>query len=304
MTGQIVRGSGRSGGAARQRPFAHGVARLRRSLGPYAPAACELTGERPMEGSTPDSLLALHDAGYREVVARLGPGTRPRRRLRRRRRDRPPRRPRPLRHGHRLRPRHGPARSVAVGRRTAAGIAFAGMDGRRPRAPREQRSTGSARRTSSSTSPRPSATSPSSPGSSPTTAPRSSSRPNRPADFENPFHVYLFEADELASMLRLFFHDVEVLGLEGDEELQADFAARRRSGERILKLDVLNLRHRIPRRWYVWSVRARAPGRLQAARERRARRRLRHRPHAPLPHARHHHHDAGAVRDRPVAARA
>ena len=34
----------------------------------------KLTGERPMEGATPDSLLALHDAGYREVVARLGPG--------------------------------------------------------------------------------------------------------------------------------------------------------------------------------------------------------------------------------------
>ena len=34
----------------------------------------KLTGERPMEGSTPDSLLALHDAGYREVLARLGPG--------------------------------------------------------------------------------------------------------------------------------------------------------------------------------------------------------------------------------------
>src|SRR5690349_7514244 len=33
-----------------------------------------LTGERPMQGSTPDSLLALHDAGYREVAARLGPG--------------------------------------------------------------------------------------------------------------------------------------------------------------------------------------------------------------------------------------
>src|SRR3954454_4147787 len=34
----------------------------------------KLTGERPMQGATPDSLLALHDAGYREVVARLGPG--------------------------------------------------------------------------------------------------------------------------------------------------------------------------------------------------------------------------------------
>ena len=27
----------------------------------------KLTGERPMEGATPDSLIALHDAGYREV---------------------------------------------------------------------------------------------------------------------------------------------------------------------------------------------------------------------------------------------
>ena len=33
-----------------------------------------LTGERPMEGVTPDSLLALHEAGYREVAARTRPG--------------------------------------------------------------------------------------------------------------------------------------------------------------------------------------------------------------------------------------
>ena len=32
----------------------------------------KLTGERPIEGSTPDSLLALHEAGYREVAARHG----------------------------------------------------------------------------------------------------------------------------------------------------------------------------------------------------------------------------------------
>jgi SAM-dependent methyltransferase len=77
--------------------------------------------------------------------------------------------------------------------------------------------------------------------------------PNQTADFENPFHVYLFDAPQLASMLRLFFEDVEVIGLEGDEELQADFAARRTSGEKILKFDVLNLRQRLPQSWYVWS---------------------------------------------------
>jgi SAM-dependent methyltransferase len=77
--------------------------------------------------------------------------------------------------------------------------------------------------------------------------------PNAPADFENPFHVYLFEADQLESMLGLFFHEVQVLGIEGDEALRADFAARRASGEKLLKLDFLGLRHRMPRSWYVWS---------------------------------------------------
>jgi SAM-dependent methyltransferase len=77
--------------------------------------------------------------------------------------------------------------------------------------------------------------------------------PNAPADFENPFHVYLFEPDHLRSMLQLFFADVTVLGLEGDAELHADFAQRRKSGERLLKLDVFKLRQRLPRRVYVWA---------------------------------------------------
>ena len=77
--------------------------------------------------------------------------------------------------------------------------------------------------------------------------------PNAPADFENPFHVYLFETAHLVSMLKLFFEDVECLGLEGDDVLHADFAARRASGERILKLDAFDLRHKLPRRTYVWA---------------------------------------------------
>jgi SAM-dependent methyltransferase len=77
--------------------------------------------------------------------------------------------------------------------------------------------------------------------------------PNNPADFENPFHVYPFVPDVLGSLLRLFFADVTILGLEGDQELKADFAARRVQGERILRLDALKLRRRIPHSWYVWS---------------------------------------------------
>lgn len=76
--------------------------------------------------------------------------------------------------------------------------------------------------------------------------------PNKPADFENPFHVYLFEKPQLFSMLRLFFEEVEVLGLVGDSEFQADFATRRASGDRILKFDFLNLRRFLPRKAYVW----------------------------------------------------
>jgi len=77
--------------------------------------------------------------------------------------------------------------------------------------------------------------------------------PNAPADFENPFHVYMFEPEHLVSLLSLFFDDVTCLGLDGDEVLKADFAARRASGEKLLKLDRFNLRHKIPYRSYVWA---------------------------------------------------
>jgi len=37
-------------------------------------AKSRLTGERPQQGVTPDSLLALHEAGYRAVLERIGTG--------------------------------------------------------------------------------------------------------------------------------------------------------------------------------------------------------------------------------------
>ena len=77
--------------------------------------------------------------------------------------------------------------------------------------------------------------------------------PNAPADFENPFHVYLFEPEHLVSLLSLFFEDVTCYGLDGDDVLKADFATRRRSGEKLLKVDPLNLRGHIPRKAYVWA---------------------------------------------------
>jgi ubiquinone/menaquinone biosynthesis C-methylase UbiE len=202
-----------------------------------------------MQGATPDALLALHDAGYREVVARLGPGV-------------------VLDIGCGVGDETATLTSrdrcvvgadysaltvVDAGRRRGRdGLRFAGMDGARlgvrdrsldavvsshiiehftdpvlhvAELARVLRADGAAFVIT----------------------------PNAPADFENPFHVYLFEPEQLVSMLSLFFDDVECLGLEGDDVLQADFAARRASGERILRLDVFGLRHRLPRSAYVWS---------------------------------------------------
>jgi SAM-dependent methyltransferase len=208
-----------------------------------------LTGERPMVGVTPDSLIAFHQAGYREIRERLGPGT-------------------VLDVGCGVGTETlglaGPGRQVvgidydaatAIGANHDLGehgLRFATMDGAslgiRP---------GSVDYVSSShiiehfVAPlrhaaelarvcRPGGTA-------------FVITPNRPADFENPFHVALFEAPELASLLRLFFDDVEVHGLEGSPELHDDFAKRRASGEKLLRLDPLDLRHKVPRSWYVYG---------------------------------------------------
>jgi SAM-dependent methyltransferase len=211
----------------------------------------KLTGERPMQGSTPDSLLALHDAGYREVVARLGDGvvldvgcgvgdetarlTAPGRTV--------------------IGVDYDPPTAIDAGRQLGRSdgtgtLRFAAMDGSRvglrsgsvdyacsshiiEHFVHPERHVAEIARVM---------------------APDGSAfflTPNAPADFENPFHVYLFEPDQLRSLLGLFFDDVEVLGLEGSPELKADFAARRASGERLLKLDVFQLRHRLPRTLYV-----------------------------------------------------
>jgi ubiquinone/menaquinone biosynthesis C-methylase UbiE len=210
----------------------------------------KLTGERPMQGATPDSLLAFHDAGYREVAARLGAGITV---------------DVGCGIGDETRRLSGPGRLVvgadysAETMRAAAGehgnddgLRFCAFDGAalalRDRSidfvvsshiiehfanpvthvaelARVLRASGTAFVIT----------------------------PNAPADFENPFHVYLFERAHLISLLSLFFEEVTCIGLEGDDALHADFAARRESGERLLRLDFFGLRKRLPRGAYVWS---------------------------------------------------
>jgi SAM-dependent methyltransferase len=207
----------------------------------------KLTGERPIEGQTPDSLLALHAAGYREVAERIGSG-------------------RFLDVGCGLGDGtagflgdgrdvvgidYDPATAAAASRQWGGrGLRTGCMDGSRLAF-----RTGSFDWVCSShliehfTDPT---------GHvqeiSRVLAPGGAAffiTPNAPADFENPYHVYLFEPDDLRQMLGRHFDDVEVYGLDGTEEVKADFERRRRTARRLLALDVFDLRHKLPRSWFV-----------------------------------------------------
>jgi len=208
-----------------------------------------LTGERPQQGVTPDSLLALHEAGYRAVLDRIGEG-------------------RILDVG--CGQGFESARFLGAGREvvgvdyssdavsTAAshygpeGLRVAQMD-----------ALGLAFGSSSFdaacsshliehfTDPEPHVA--------------ELSRvlkddglacvltPNKPADFENPFHLHLFDRAELRAMLERHFADVWLGGVDAAPHVKADFEARRVKAHKLLKLDAFDLRHRIPYGWYVWA---------------------------------------------------
>jgi len=206
-----------------------------------------LTGERPMEGVTPDSLLALHAAGYRTVIERMGKGT---------------------------------VLDVGCGQgfesarfladdRQVVGVDYSqeavelaranwsadGLDVAQMNALALGFATGSFAWACSShliehfDEPE---------GHVAELARVLADdgtvfflTPNAPADFENPFHIHLFEPPELRAMLSAHFHDVTIQGLDAVPHVKADFTARRVKAQKVLKLDVFDLRHKIPRSWYV-----------------------------------------------------
>jgi SAM-dependent methyltransferase len=207
----------------------------------------QLTGERPQEGVTPDSLLALHAAGYRTVIERLGSGTvldvgcgqgfESARFLHARRRvvgaDYS------AEAVELAREKYGDdGLDVAQMNALALGFAEGSFDwacsshliehfddpeGHVAELARVMKDDGSVFFLT----------------------------PNAPADFENPFHIHLFEPPELRDLLSKYFHDVTVQGLDAVPHVKADFTARRVKAEKVLRLDVFDLRHKIPRAWYV-----------------------------------------------------
>jgi SAM-dependent methyltransferase len=206
-----------------------------------------LTGERPLEGQTPDSLLALHAAGYREVRERIGSG-----------------------------------RFLDLGCGVGTGTAgFAGGGRVLVGVDYDPATAAEARRLHADvdlvTLCGDGSSLPLRTGSfddvcsshliehfvEPEHHVREVSRvladdgaaffltPNAPADFENPYHVYLFEPDDLRQMLERHFGSVTVVGIDCNEQTKADFEKRRAMARKLLALDPLGLRHKLPRSWFV-----------------------------------------------------
>lgn len=77
--------------------------------------------------------------------------------------------------------------------------------------------------------------------------------PNRlNSDGENPFHVREYSAAELKSLLEVHFESVEMQGLSARGEALRYHEARLARIRRIVRLDPLGLRRRIPRRLVEW----------------------------------------------------
>ncbi|MEG1610987.1 MAG: class I SAM-dependent methyltransferase [Alistipes sp.] len=72
--------------------------------------------------------------------------------------------------------------------------------------------------------------------------------PNAPMSLtRNPWHVREYTADQLYNLLKCEFEQVEALGVAGNEKVMAYYENNRRNVERLMRYDVLDLQHRLPR---------------------------------------------------------
>lgn len=70
----------------------------------------------------------------------------------------------------------------------------------------------------------------------------------RPDEIVDPYHEVEYDAEQLRGLVAPWFADVTLLGLHGSPRYRAFQAGEKARMERLLGLDVLGLRHRLPRR--------------------------------------------------------
>ena len=62
----------------------------------------------------------------------------------------------------------------------------------------------------------------------------------------NPWHIREYTADELTQLAKKYFADVEMKGITGNEKVWQYYQRNKKSVDRIMRFDVLDLQHRLP----------------------------------------------------------
>ncbi len=74
------------------------------------------------------------------------------------------------------------------------------------------------------------------------------STPNAPMSLtRNPWHIREYTEQQLRDLLAADFSSIEVYGVNGNEKIMQYYEQNRRSVERIMRFDILDLQHRLPR---------------------------------------------------------
>jgi SAM-dependent methyltransferase len=74
------------------------------------------------------------------------------------------------------------------------------------------------------------------------------STPNAPMSLtRNPWHIREYTEQQLRDLLSADFSSIEAYGVNGNEKIMQYYEQNRRSVERIMRFDILDLQHRLPR---------------------------------------------------------
>ena len=74
------------------------------------------------------------------------------------------------------------------------------------------------------------------------------STPNAPMSLtRNPWHIREYTEQQLRDLLAADFSSIEAYGVNGNEKIMQYYEQNRRSVERIMRYDILDLQHRLPR---------------------------------------------------------